>query len=283
MLLEPERFSIQLRLNSSLLLLLEKELIERHNTWLNEELTAKVDNLIEIRRTHAELEADMSAKLADVEKQYNECSSSLNWHKERTKELETKLTSVQEYRLTTPLSFFNKKLVNELCSSKEVATSNEERFSAELSIANKLVDLYKESSEEWSRKAGELEGAIKALEMQLGQVQDDYKDRLEKEISAKKQVEKEMADLKVELEKYKAEIEAGRKENELNLLPLGNFTTQTLINSYDANDMVKDSHALVPKIPVGVSGTALAASVLFILCSFESLAGQNVCKISRGC
>ncbi|KAK8701306.1 hypothetical protein V6N13_019696 [Hibiscus sabdariffa] len=167
----------------------EKELIERHNTWLNEELTAKVDNLIEIRRTHAELEADMSAKLADVEKQYNECSSSLNWHKERTKELETKLTSVQE--------------------------------------ANKLVDLYKESSEEWSRKAGELEGAIKALEMQLGQVQDDYKDRLEKEISAKKQVEKEMADLKVELEKYKAEIEAGRKENELNLLPLGNFTTQT--------------------------------------------------------
>ncbi|KAK8676539.1 hypothetical protein V6N13_142113 [Hibiscus sabdariffa] len=96
MLLEPERFSIQLRLNSSLLLLLEKELIERHNTWLNKELTAKVDNLIEIRRTHAELEADMSAKLADVEKQYNECSSSLNWHKERTKELETKLTYVQE-------------------------------------------------------------------------------------------------------------------------------------------------------------------------------------------
>ncbi|KAK8623172.1 hypothetical protein V6N13_118063 [Hibiscus sabdariffa] len=224
----------------------EKELIERHNRWLNEELTAKVDNLIEIRRTHAELEADMSAKLADVEKQYNECSSSLNWHKERTKELETKLTSLQE----------------ELCSSKEVATSNEERFSAELSIANKLVDLYKESSEEWSKKAGELEGAIKALEMQLGQVQDDYKDRLEKEVSTKKQVEKEMADLKVELEKYKAEIEAGRKENELNLLPLGNFTTQTLINSYDANDMVKDSHALVPKIPVGVSGTALAASLL---------------------
>ncbi|KAK8526986.1 hypothetical protein V6N13_084854 [Hibiscus sabdariffa] len=224
----------------------EKELIERHNTWLNDELTAKVDNLIEIRRTHAELEADMSAKLADVEKQYNECSSSLNWHKERTKELETKLTSLQE----------------ELCSSKEVATSNEERFSAELSIANKLVDLYKESSEEWSRKAGELEGAIKALEMQLGQVQDDYKDRLEKEASAKKQVEKEMTDLKEELEKYKAEIEAGRKENELNLLPLGNFTTQTLINSYDANDMVKDSHALVPKIPVGVSGTTLAASLL---------------------
>ena len=44
----------------------EKELIERHNMWLNEELTAKVDNLMEIRRTQAEHEADMSAKLADV-------------------------------------------------------------------------------------------------------------------------------------------------------------------------------------------------------------------------
>ncbi|XP_039055568.1 nuclear-pore anchor-like isoform X2 [Hibiscus syriacus] len=224
----------------------EKELIERHNTWLNEELTTKVDNLIEIRRTHAELDADMSAKLADVEKQYNECSSSLNWYKERTKELETKLTSLQE----------------ELCSSKEVATSNEERFSSELSIANKLVDLYKESSGEWSKKAGELEGAIKALEMHLGQVQDEYKDRLEKEASAKKQVEKEMVDLKEELEKCKAEIEAGRKENELNLLPFGTFTTKTWINSNEANDLVEDNHALVPKIPAGVSGTALAAFLL---------------------
>ncbi|PPD74337.1 hypothetical protein GOBAR_DD28735 [Gossypium barbadense] len=267
----------------------EKELIERHNAWLNEELTAKVDNLTQIRRTHAELEADMSTRLADVEKQYNECSSSLNWYKERTKELETKLTSLQE----------------ELCSSKEVATSNEERFSAELSIANKLVELYKESSEEWSKKAGELEGAIKALEMHLGQVQDDYKDRLEKEASAKKQVEKEMADLKEELEKCKAEIEAVNTpsyycmsmeievrdgwiffeskgfKNELRktaamFVSLNGFVNELLktvvmfvsvngnlwISSYDANDMVEDNHALVPKIPVGVSGTALAASLI---------------------
>jgi nucleoprotein TPR len=29
----------------------------------------------------------------------------------------------------------------------------------------KLADLHKESSEEWSKKAGELEGVIKALEV----------------------------------------------------------------------------------------------------------------------
>lgn len=34
--------------------------------WLNDELKAKVDGAIELRRVHADLEADMSAKLADV-------------------------------------------------------------------------------------------------------------------------------------------------------------------------------------------------------------------------
>ncbi|GLU08559.1 hypothetical protein SLE2022_254650 [Rubroshorea leprosula] len=221
----------------------EKELIERHNAWLNEELTAKVDSLIELRRTHAEFEADMSAKLANVERQYNECCGSLNWHKERVRELENKLTSVQE----------------ELCSSKEAAAANEERLSAELSTVNKLVELYKESSEEWSRKAGELEGVIKALETHVNQVESGYKERLEKEASLKIQFEKENADLKAKLEKCEAEIENSRKANELHLLPPSSFTTEI---SYNTIDIGEDNRALVPKIPAGVSGTALAASLL---------------------
>lgn len=44
----------------------EKELIERHNVWLNDELTDKVDSLAELRRKYNDLEADMSTKLADV-------------------------------------------------------------------------------------------------------------------------------------------------------------------------------------------------------------------------
>lgn len=44
----------------------EKELIERHNVWLNDELTEKVDSLIGLRKTHADVEADLSSKLADV-------------------------------------------------------------------------------------------------------------------------------------------------------------------------------------------------------------------------
>lgn len=44
----------------------EKELVERHNAWLNDELTAKVDSVIELRRKSNDLEDDMSTKLADV-------------------------------------------------------------------------------------------------------------------------------------------------------------------------------------------------------------------------
>ncbi|KAK0595477.1 hypothetical protein LWI29_007067 [Acer saccharum] len=227
-------------------LLQEKELMERHNAWLNEELTTKVDSLVELRRTHADLEADMSAKLSDVERQFSECSSSLNWNKERVRELETKLTSLQE----------------EFCSSKDTAAANEDRFSAELSTVNKLVELYKESSEEWSQKAGELEGVIKALEIHLSQVENDYKERLEKEESMRKQFEKENGDLKEKLQKCEAEIESSRKANELNLLPLSSFTTELWAKSRDTNDIAEGNRMLVPKVPEGVSGTALAASLL---------------------
>ncbi|KAL6196869.1 hypothetical protein ACLB2K_032482 [Fragaria x ananassa] len=224
----------------------EKELIERHNVWLNDELAAKVDSLIKLRRAHADIEAEMSFKLSDVERKFNDCSSSLNWNKERVRELEAKVTSLQE----------------ELRSSKDNAAANEERSNAELSTMNKLVELYKESSEEWSKKAGELEGVIKALETHLSQVENDYKERLEREVSARSQFEKGAADLKTKLEKCEAEIETSRKANELSLLPLDSSGREMWLNSLKPADIAEVNGAVVPKIPVGVSGTALAASLL---------------------
>ncbi|KAG6625188.1 nuclear-pore anchor-like isoform X1 [Carya illinoinensis] len=224
----------------------EKELIERHNVWLNDELTDKVDSLNELRRKYNDIEADMCAKLAEVERQHNECSGSLQWNRERVRELETKLTSLQE----------------ELCSSKDATAANEERLSAELSTLNKLVELYKESSDEWSKRAGELEGVVKALETHLIQVEIDHKERLEKEVSARNQFEKDAADLKAKLEKCEADVENSRKSKELNLLPHSNFSTEILMNSFETNCMVEDNHVVVPKIPAVVSGTALAASLL---------------------
>ncbi|XP_030471618.2 nuclear-pore anchor isoform X1 [Syzygium oleosum] len=224
----------------------EKELIERHNVWLNDELNAKVDSATESRRVNADLEADMSAKLADVDRQLADSSTSLNWNKERVRELETKLVAVQE----------------ELCSTKDSAAANEDRFQAEISTVNRLVELYKESSDEWSRKAGELEGVIKALETHLTQVENNYKEKLEEELSTRRQLEKEAEDLKAKLEKCEAEMESQRKDNESNLLPLSSFSLESWKGSSGPNDMVQDDLAIVPRVPMGVSGTALAASLL---------------------
>ncbi|XP_050942483.1 nuclear-pore anchor isoform X1 [Cucumis melo] len=95
----------------------EKELIERHNVWLNDELTAKVGSVVELHRLHSDTEAELSAKLRDVERQLDECCSSLKWKKDSVKELEMKLTSAQE----------------ELCLSRRMAAENEERLCAEIS------------------------------------------------------------------------------------------------------------------------------------------------------
>ncbi|XP_074272093.1 nuclear-pore anchor-like [Silene latifolia] len=219
----------------------EKELFEKHNAWLNAELTAKVDSFLEQRKKSAEFEADMSAKLADIEKQYNECSSSLSWHKERVRELELRLESLQR----------------ELCLAKDDASAVEQRYSAEISTVSKLVDLYKESSEEWSRKAGELEGVIKALETQLSQTESDYKDKCEKEAAARREAEKETLNLTEKVSKLEAELEYSRRASELDMFPLSSFTTDTLTSTAKASDL-----AVVPHVASGVSGTALAASLL---------------------
>ncbi|KAM0019898.1 putative nucleoprotein TPR/MLP1 [Helianthus debilis subsp. tardiflorus] len=222
----------------------EKELVERHNLWLNDELTTKVNSSLELRKTHNELEADMSSKLADVERKYNDMCNTLKWKDDRIKELESKLEALQ----------------NELCSSKDTAAATEEQLSSELSTVNKLVELYKESADEWSKKAGELEGVIKALETHASQVEKEYKEKIEKETSARKQFESEVSQLKEKLAKCEADLENYRNSDQLNLLQMSSYNTK----SYDVNNTNEDNNnlMLVPSIPAGISGTALAASLL---------------------
>ncbi|CAL0326353.1 unnamed protein product [Lupinus luteus] len=175
-------------------------------------------------------------------------------HKEaRLSEVEAELG-----RLRSACTRFQQALI----SAKDAAATNEEQLSAELSTVNKLNELYKESSEEWSRKATDLEGVIKAMELHLKQGDDVYKEKLEKELCARKQVEKEAADLKEKLEEREAEIQTRKKTNESNNLSLTSFTAHPWFSSIEVDNMVDENSAIVPKIPVGVSGTALAASLM---------------------
>ncbi|KAL5972514.1 hypothetical protein ACLOJK_039318 [Asimina triloba] len=132
-------------------------------------------------------------------------------------------------------------------------------------LVNKLVALYKASADEWSRKAGELDGVIKALETHLSEVENDYKEKLEKEASTRKKFEKVAADLKEKLEKCELEIENLRKANELSLMPISSFQSDSVVDVMliggETNGR-RDESLVLPNIPAGVSGTALAASLL---------------------
>ncbi|XP_020574914.1 nuclear-pore anchor [Phalaenopsis equestris] len=222
----------------------EKELLEKQNVWLDEELTGKANTLFELRRTQMDAEAENSEKIAELERQVKEYSTSLNHSKEIKKVLELRVKSLEE----------------DLRSSKDIAATIEENFNAELTTVNKLVELYKASSEEWSKKAGELEGVIKALEAHLSQVEGDYKETLEREASLRKDLEKEVTDLKMKLEKCETELENTRKANESSLLPLSMLPVGSHVEELEAGSDA--SQMLVPRIAAGVSGTALAASLL---------------------
>ncbi|AQK56622.1 Nuclear-pore anchor [Zea mays] len=182
----------------------EKELLEKHNVWLDEELKAKVKNLAELRKTNMDEEARLSASIAELEREISESSSSLRRSKERISELEQRVSYMEK----------------ELRSTKDTAAANEQRLGAELSTVKKLAELHQESSEEWSKKAGELEGVIKALETHLTQVEDEYKEKLEKETLSRRDLEKEAVNLKQKLEKCEFDLENTRKSSELSLVPL---------------------------------------------------------------
>lgn len=44
----------------------EKELLEKHNSWLDEELKAKSNTLAEMRKSNMDSESKMSVRIADV-------------------------------------------------------------------------------------------------------------------------------------------------------------------------------------------------------------------------
>lgn len=231
----------------------EKELLEKHNLWLDEELKAKVKNLAELRKTNMDEEARLSASIAELEREISESSSSLRRSKERISELEQRVSYMEK----------------ELRSTKDTAAANEQRLGAELSTVKKLAELHQESSEEWSKKAGELEGVIKALETHLTQVEDEYKEKLEKETLSRRDLEKEAVNLKQKLEKCEFDLENTRKSSELSLVPLTSIAAgssdvvDTTVQGLPISDAVNQNDLMViPKVPSGVSGTALAASLL---------------------
>ncbi|PWA38525.1 nucleoprotein TPR/MLP1 [Artemisia annua] len=102
----------------------EKALVER----VNDELTLKDNNLIELKKVHGEREADISSKVRKLKEEYKDTSRLLKRKDDKFRKLESKLEALH----------------NKLCSCKEMAAANEERLSDELSTIHKIVEVSEE-------------------------------------------------------------------------------------------------------------------------------------------
>jgi nucleoprotein TPR len=185
--------------------------------------------------------------IMQAERTAKEASEALQRSKEHNIELESKLSQVRE----------------ELKFLKEDSAIKEEQFAAEVATAGKLVELYKQSSEDWSRKSHELEGVIKALETHLNQLEADYKEKLEKEQKGREEATKEAAEAKEKLEKIIVEVntEVVKSKDNRDFLSLTDKPYTGPIQGQLALEFPGDG-TLIPVVPSEVSGTALAAALL---------------------
>lgn len=229
----------------------EKELLEQHNSWLNEELKDKVNTLLREQRKSADVEMDLRSKLLRSEQLGREAGESLQRSKEQLKDLESKLSQTRE----------------ELRFTKEDAAIKEDSLSRQVATASKLAELHKETSEEWSKKAIAFEGVIKALEVHLNQVEADSKQQMEKEVQARKLLEKEAAELKERHEKIERQLESYKKGQDQDSLLMISAFTDAAPRDLDSSDQqlaleIHGEGPILPMVPPGISGTAFAATLL---------------------
>jgi nucleoprotein TPR len=148
----------------------------------------------------------------------------------------------------------------ELKFTTEDAAIKEEQFNAEISTATKLVELYKQSSDEWSQKSHDLEAVIKALEAHLNEVEAAYKEKLDDEMKAREKLVKEAAEVKQKLDMALVEVNnndvKSNKDEGFLSLPY-----KVPIEGQLAFEFPGDG-SVVPALASEVSGTALAAALL---------------------
>jgi nucleoprotein TPR len=130
-----------------------------------------------------------------------------------------------------------------------------------LEQATKLVELYKQSSDEWSHKSHDLEAAIKALEAHLNEVEGEYKEKLDVKVKAQEKTAREAAETKEKLEKtlmgVNTDASKCAKDGGFLALPYNKSSREGQI----AFEFPGDG-SVVPVVDSEVSGTALAAALL---------------------
>ncbi|CAL8467199.1 g6735 [Coccomyxa elongata] len=150
------------------------EVLKSHTKWLEDEVASKIEAAQQERRTVSAQVVQLQQTITEAEDKVQQLELSERRLRERVAELQRSAETCQQ----------------SLKVAKDEADSKEHIFSKELATAQKLYTLYKDASEERSRKVMELEGIIRELQKHLEEAeaaQRDVVDRAEARATAAEQ------------------------------------------------------------------------------------------------
>ncbi|GAB4815353.1 hypothetical protein N2152v2_002399 [Parachlorella kessleri] len=159
----------------------EKEILEKQNAWLNEELNRKSEALSTERRKSHEALLDLQRRLSDAEASVSQLQSEqarlLDKCRQQGKAAEDAAARLRDVR--------------------EESAVREEAWQKEVGMAQRMAQLYRESGEDRARKCTELEGVVQELKAHLEAAAAANSEALEKaeaaRLAAERRVEEERA------------------------------------------------------------------------------------------
>jgi len=174
----------------------EKELMDKHNKWLTEELSTKTDALLNERAASSEELLAVKTQLASVEQRAAKLAETESGLRKSLQAKEDEVTQSAE----------------KLLDIQKASRSQIEQLEEQLTTTKKLADLYKEELEERSSKCVEYQGVLKEMKEQFEQsaakLSEDNKGLLDEKLA----LEKELGTMKEELSKSVEEARAARSD-----------------------------------------------------------------------
>ncbi|ODN06320.1 Nucleoprotein TPR [Orchesella cincta] len=222
----------------------EKEWVGKQVQMLNDELEKKNSEIIATQREfsikHLHLQTELSEKNEQIkisELQLANCQ---------------KANEAQEKHI--------EHLITKLKDSEDIETKMQENYRQELSAQRKIADLYKESSEEASKKVEELEDAVSSLQDLLKNATSKYGELETKFAKVGKSFQDEIAEKHEQIAKIQKELENANKliesfqskglTNEMiqSLSPAAAAATNMLKNSKSLTQIYSEYHDLCDEV-----------------------------------
>ncbi|CAL8104152.1 unnamed protein product [Orchesella dallaii] len=222
----------------------EKEWVSKQVQMLNDELEKKSSEIITMQREfsikHLQLQTELSEKNEQIKISELTLSNCQKANEAQEKHIEH--------------------LINKLKESEDIETKMQENYRQELSSQRKIADLYKESSEEASRKVEELEDAVSSLQdllknatVKYGELETNFAKAgksFQDEIAAKHD---KIATIEKELQNANKLIESFQSKgltNEMiqSLSPAAAAATSMLKNSKSLTQIYSEYHDLCSEV-----------------------------------